>query len=270
MNLGKIGTLGTITLALVGVLALGTGCAAPSEDASTGGGSAAQVGSTELRATVETVRIDEKKTASNATELMTECAVSGTFLRVSGIGAAAAQALNAELASRELVDLRAAACEDPYSVESNTKALMNAHGVLSVEVAGNDYYSGAAHPNAWFYGRSYSLQTGKQLEIADVFSDETGRQFAEEAIAALEAGTEDQKALAESYRDSIRERPSGLSFVLLPEGVSVYFTAYAGHADFAIALETVLLPYAELRDALKGTSPAAGVWANAGGVASAP
>jgi hypothetical protein len=267
MNLAKIGTLGTVTLALVGMLALGTGCAAANEDASTGGSSAAQVGSNELRATVETVRIDEKKAASNANEYMTECAVSGTYLRVSGISTAASQALNAALASAELVDLRGAACEDPYVIETNKTVLMNAHGVLSVQVTGNDNYWGTNHPNAWFYGHSYALGSGEQLEIADVFSDASGRQLADEVIAALEAGTEEQKALAESYRDNIRRRPSGLSFVLLPEGVSFYFTDYAGHADFALALEPLILPYAALRDALKGTSPAAGVWASA---ASAP
>lgn len=250
------------TFAVAALLSIATGCATSRGEApEDGAGAAAQsVGDS---VTVQTVVVDESRPARDAStgDLMTTCAIEGTYLRVSGIASTtAARALNDALLPVELGILDEGGCERAFVIETSTSVLLNEKGILSVTRSGNEHYAGMAHTNNTFYVQSFSTTTGRKLEIADVFSDAIGAEFAAALYAELLSGTPEQKSMAEAYGDRFRSQPDRISFALTKEGVEVCLTPFAGHADFALAAEPITLRYADVRNILSARSPAAPLW----------
>jgi hypothetical protein len=254
-----------VSLALAGLTAFAVGCGSTSEaDAQTGSDNIEAAPQGAQSATVQEVAIDENRPAkdTSAGDTMTTCAMKGNYIKVSGISDAAAKAINDALVPETLKDLQAYGCDQAFDVNPSQKVIFNEKGVLSIEDTEDSYYAGAAHPNNSLYVRSFSLKTGNLLK-ADVLSDPSGKQLANKVIAKLEAGTEEEKQLAEMTKEQILENPEGMSFALTKDSVRIYLTGYVSHAAFELAVLPVELKYSELRDALSGTSEAAGVWANA-------
>ncbi len=255
-----------VSLGLATILSTLVGCAAPAGDSDDVGGGAGAASAAPAAPKVEIVemKVTKKATDTSFSDTMTECEISGNYAKVSGLANAAAQAkLNEALQPEELRSLEKDGCEQPFTFESSTKVILESPVVLSVERAGNDYYAGAAHPNAYISVDSFDLQTGQKLAIKDVFSDPSGKQLAHEVVAVLQSGNAEQKELAEMIGEQIVENPEWMSFALTRDGVQIFLTPYMSHASFALATEPVTLRYSDLRDALSGASPAASLWANA-------
>ncbi len=255
-----------LSLVLAGLTAFAAGCGA--SDAVEDDVSDARTDdmTAEQSARIEKVTLDQSKPATDLSysESMTSCELKGHYLKVSGLASTAAtKAINDALTPDPLKELQAG-CEQAFDINTSDEAIFNARGILSVEHVEDSYYAGAAHPNSGLWVASYSLKTGKKLEIADVFADASGKQLAHEVIATLEASdNEEHRGLAEMFKESILEHPEWMTFALTQESVRIYLTSYVPHAAFAMAVEPVELRYSDLRDALSGASEAAGVWAGA-------
>lgn len=252
-----------IALALAAFTVTAVGCASPTSDDDTEAaqGSAA---TSSVTAVVKTVTLDRKLPAQEPAEgnvIDEQCAIAGTYLEVSGLGATPMKKLNDALYPEDLKDLMDNGCSTPFDVQTNTKLLMNRAGALSIEQSGSSYYAGTPHPNNTLYATSYDLKTGEQITLGDVFEDASGAALANVILAKLQSGTEDEKNFAESYADSLKANPEWLTFALTEDGVTLYLTSYTGHADFALATEAVNLSYGDLRDVLSAESSFKQLWA---------
>ncbi|MDO4962045.1 MAG: RsiV family protein, partial [Eubacteriales bacterium] len=96
-------------------------------------------------------------------------------------------------------------------------------------------YEGGAHGNYYLYGFNYDTQTGKKLEVEDVFKSR------DEVWEFLKG------ALSEKYGDEVGfdyYEPSSLNFMITNEGVVFFFNPY-DIAPYASGLITYTVVYPE-------------------------
>lgn len=115
--------------------------------------------------------------------------------------------------------------------------------------------TGGAHPMSGSAGLSYDSQTGKELQLSDVVSDQDA--LYEKLIEKLEAFSEENGGgvLFDEYKDTVRgmvdgtaiegsDEPAKLQWTLSDTGMTVYFNPY-DVAPYAAGQITIELPYVE-------------------------
>lgn len=132
---------------------------------------------------------------------------------------------------------------------SRVAVLLDTPSVYSLEVIGEDFCPGAAHPNTWQYGLTYDVTTGRRYNSLKLYAigtrDQDGLVRLAPAVAQLvkaellrRAEPECRTAVTEQLADT------GMSFGLSLQGLNVYFDApHVVQACFP----PVTLPYGQIR-----------------------
>jgi hypothetical protein len=132
---------------------------------------------------------------------------------------------------------------------SRVAVLLDTPSVYSLEVIGEDFCPGAAHPNTWQYGLAYDMTTGRRYHPLHLYVIGTPAQgglvrlapaAAQRVKAELlrRADPECRTAVAEQLADT------GMSFGLSLQGLNIYFDApHVVQACFP----PITLPYSQIR-----------------------
>lgn len=135
--------------------------------------------------------------------------------------------------------------------------------LISVRFQISDYYRGAAHPNHHTETLNYNLKTGRALSLGDLFKPDALylRRIAEHSIADLKRQSRAQGG--EPFLDDaqIEEGASAnaknyRSWLITRRGLEITFDPYQV-GPYAVGPQTVLVPYAALRDIIGTDGPLA-------------
>lgn len=132
---------------------------------------------------------------------------------------------------------------------SQVAVLLDTASVYSLEVIGEDYCPGAAHPNTWQYGLTYDLTTGRRYNPLKLYA--IGSQVQGGMVRLAPAAAQRVKAVllrrAEpECRTAVAEQLAdvGMSLGLSLRGLNIYFDApHVVQACFP----PITLPYGQIR-----------------------
>ncbi len=133
-----------------------------------------------------------------------------------------------------------------------------------------DYYShGAAHPSHAFHVINYDQKAGRELSLADLFRPGSDylKRVSEVAIAQVRRWNKDSADYSGSGGNTYLNDPefeegaapkaeNYQNWTITPRGLVVTFDYYQ-LGSYAAGAQTVVLPYADLKDVLRADGPAA-------------
>ncbi|HEX8719118.1 MAG TPA: RsiV family protein [Pyrinomonadaceae bacterium] len=141
--------------------------------------------------------------------------------------------------------------------------------LVSVEFPIDYYPHGAAHPSHAFRVINYDQKAGRELSLADLFRPGSDylKKISEVAVAQLRRWNKDSADYSgsggESYlgdggitEGAAPKAENYQNWTLTPRGLVVTFDYYQ-LGSYAAGAQTVVLPYADLKDVLRADGPAA-------------
>ena len=142
--------------------------------------------------------------------------------------------------------------------ESNYVTELAANDLVSIYFGISTYYEGAAHPNHNSLVFNYDLQTGRKLDLADLFKSNSDylAVISDYAIKALI-----KEMAPDPDSDWIKEGAGAKeenykSWNITRQGLKVTFDAYQV-ASYAEGPHEVVIPYAVLKDVIDSNGPLA-------------